>query len=86
MYAGLKDYFEVMGWGVETIQESGLEGVTDREVAEYAKENDLLLITEDRKPAELASLLDVKFCFLDAKTKAKFLEQMIYEKYPDIKK
>ena len=76
MYSGLKEYFEVLGCNVETVKDVSLSGKMDREIAEYAKEHDLILITEDRKPAELSELLGGRFFYVDNKTKA----QMIHEK------
>jgi predicted nuclease of predicted toxin-antitoxin system len=60
MFAGLQEYFEALGYSVVTAQEVGLKGVKDREVVEYAKAHDLMLITQDAKPAEIAELTGVK--------------------------
>ncbi len=54
MYAGLKEYFETLGYEVLTAQEAGLKGAKDREIVEYAGKHKLLLVTQDQKPAELA--------------------------------
>ena len=56
MYAGLKEYFETLGWEVTTIQELGLQGAKDKEVVDYAKKKGLLLVTQDSKSPELAVL------------------------------
>ncbi|MDH4292133.1 MAG: DUF5615 family PIN-like protein, partial [Dehalococcoidia bacterium] len=56
MYAGLKEYFEILGWDVLTAQDSGLRGAKDKDIVEYAKNNNLLLVTQDQKPADLADL------------------------------
>jgi len=85
MYSGLKDYLEVMGWKVKTITDADLTGADDKAVAEYANENDLLLVTEDSKPAELASLMGAKFYLLDMKTKARMIEEQILQKYPELR-
>ena len=61
MYSGLLEYFEVLGWDVITVQEAGLRGAKDRKVAEYASKNDLLLVTQDQKPAELMHLKGAKY-------------------------
>ena len=34
MYSGLKEYFEILGWNVITVQEAGLRGAKDKDVAE----------------------------------------------------
>ena len=35
MYSGLREYFEVLGWDVVTVQEAGLRGAKDLKVAEW---------------------------------------------------
>ncbi|MDI6691003.1 MAG: DUF5615 family PIN-like protein [Candidatus Bathyarchaeota archaeon] len=85
MYAGLKEYFETFGWEVLTIQEVGLQGARDKEVVEYAKKNNLLLVTQDQKPADLAELLGVKYVLISNAMIAKIANEKIREKYPDIK-
>ncbi|UCD96163.1 MAG: DUF5615 family PIN-like protein [Candidatus Bathyarchaeota archaeon] len=85
MYAGLKEYFEILGWTTLTAQEAGLQGAKDREIVEFAKENDLLLVTQDQKPAELAALKDVKHVLISAATIAKIADAKIREKYSDLK-
>ena len=60
MYAGLKEYFETLGYEVATAQEVGLKGAKDRDIVEFAKSHDLLLVTQDQKPAELAELKGVR--------------------------
>jgi predicted nuclease of predicted toxin-antitoxin system len=64
MYAGLKEYFETLGYEVITAQEAGLKSAKDRDVVEYAGKYGLVLVTQDQKPAELAELLDVKCIFI----------------------
>ena len=86
MFAGLKEYFEILGWEVVTAQEAGLRGVKDRAVVEYALKNGLLLITEDQKPAELAALKGVKNVLISSAMIAKVADEKIKEKYPDINK
>lgn len=85
MYAGLKEYFETLGWEVVTAQEVGLQGAKDKDVVEYAKKNDLLLITQDQKPAELAELTGVKYVLISNAMIAKIADAKIREKYPNIK-
>lgn len=85
MYAGLKEYFETLGWEVVTIQDMGLRGAKDRDVVEYAKKNNLLLVTQDQKPAELAELLGVKFVLISNALIAKIADEQIRNKYPDVK-
>ena len=86
MFAGLKEYFEILGWEVVTAQEAGLRGVKDRTVVEYAIKNDLLLVTEDQKPAELAELKGAKHILISSALIAKIADEQIKEKYPDVTK
>jgi len=85
MFAGLKEYFEILGWDVITAQDAGLRGAKDREVVEYALNNNLLLVTEDQKPAELAGLKGAKYVLISNGMIAKIADEKIREKYPDIK-
>ena len=85
MYAGLKEYFEILGWDVVTVQEAGLRGAKDRDVAEYATNNNLLLVTEDQKPAELAHLKGAKYVLISNAMIAKIADEKIREKYPNLK-
>ena len=82
MYAGLKEYFETLGWEVVTVQEAGLQGAKDRDIVEYAKENRLLLVTQDQKPADLAELTGAKFVLVSNALITKIADQRIREKYP----
>lgn len=66
MYAGLKEYFETMGYEVLTAQEAGLKSAKDRDIVVYARKNELILVTQDQKPAELAVLLGVKCVFISS--------------------
>jgi predicted nuclease of predicted toxin-antitoxin system len=82
MYAGLREYFEALGYQVITAQDAGLKGVKDREVVEYAGKHDLLLVTQDAKPAELAELTGVKYILVSNAMIAKVADAKIREKYP----
>ncbi len=84
MYAGFKERFEVLGWEVDTAQGAGLGGVRDRDIVEYAREHDALLVTQDQRPAELAELLGVKHIFITNAMVAKMIDAGIMEKYPSI--
>jgi predicted nuclease of predicted toxin-antitoxin system len=86
MYAGFKEYFETLGWEVLTAQEAGLKGAKDKDVTDYARSNNMLLITQDQKPAELAELIGVKYVLISNAMIAKIADDKIREKYPSIKK
>ncbi|HUT16831.1 MAG TPA: DUF5615 family PIN-like protein [Acidobacteriota bacterium] len=81
MYAGLKEYFETLGYDVLTAQEAGLKAAKDRDVVEYAGKHDLLIVTQDQKPAELAELTGVKYVLISSALIAKIADEKIKEKY-----
>lgn len=85
MYAGLKEYFEILGWDVLTVQEVGLRGAKDKTVVEYASKNNFILVTEDQKPAELMHLKNAKYVLISNALIAKIADEKIREKYPEIK-
>lgn len=66
MYTGLKEYLQTLGWEVLTVQDVQLKGASDKQVVEYAFKNELLLVTQDEKHADLASLRSVP-CVLISK-------------------
>jgi predicted nuclease of predicted toxin-antitoxin system len=80
-YTGLKEYLEALGWDVVTVQDAKLKGAKDREVIEYAKENDLLVVTEDDRPAQIADMLGVKYIWISPGVVAKTIDAEIREKY-----
>jgi predicted nuclease of predicted toxin-antitoxin system len=79
MYAGLKEYFETLGYDVLTAQEAGLRSAKDRDIVEYAGKHGLILVTQDQKPTELAELLGVKCVFISNLMIAKLVDQKIRE-------
>jgi len=85
MYSGLKEYFETLGWDVLTVQDAELQGAKDKEIIEYAKNNELLLVTQDQKPADLADLTGVKYVLISNAMIAKITDAKIREKYPNLK-
>jgi predicted nuclease of predicted toxin-antitoxin system len=84
MYAGLKEYFETLGWEVLTAQEAGLAGTKDKDIVDYAKKNNLILVTQDQKPTELAELTGVKYVLISNAMIAKIADEKIREKYPNV--
>jgi predicted nuclease of predicted toxin-antitoxin system len=81
MYAGLKEYFETLGYEVLTAQEAGLKAAKDRDVVEYARKHDLVLVTQDQKPAELAELTGVKYVMISNAMIAKIADAEIKKKF-----
>jgi predicted nuclease of predicted toxin-antitoxin system len=85
MYAGLKEYFETLGWKVLTAQDAGLKGAQDKDIVQYAKNKDFLLVTQDQKPADIAELMGVKYVLISNSMIARIADAKIKEKYPEIK-
>ncbi|MCX8153106.1 MAG: DUF5615 family PIN-like protein [Candidatus Bathyarchaeota archaeon] len=81
MYAGLKEYFETLGYEVLTAQEVGLRAAKDKDIVEYAGKHGLILVTQDQKPAELAELTGVKYVLISNALIAKIADEKIKEKY-----
>jgi predicted nuclease of predicted toxin-antitoxin system len=81
MYAGLKEYFETLGWEVLSAQDAGLKGACDKDIVEYAGSHNLLLITQDQKPAELAEMVGVKYVLISNAMIARMADAKIKEKY-----
>jgi predicted nuclease of predicted toxin-antitoxin system len=81
MYAGLKEYFETLGYEVLTAQEADLKAAKDKDVVEYARKHDLVLVTQDLKPAELAELTGVKYVMISNAMIAKIADTEIKKKF-----
>ena len=84
MYSGLKEYFEILKWTVLTVNDVGLQGAKDKEIVAYAHANNLLLITQDQKTADLADLLAIKNVLISNAVIAKVADHKIQQKYPAI--
>ena len=81
MYAGLKEYFETLGYEVLTAQEARLKAAKDKDVVEYAAKHGLILVTQDQKPAELAELTGVKYVMISNAKIAKIADAEIKQKF-----
>ena len=81
MYSGLKEYFETLGYEVLTVQEAGLKAAKDKDVVAYASNHDLILVTQDQKPAELAELTGVKYVMISNAKIAKIADSEIRNKF-----
>ncbi|MGD0449541.1 MAG: DUF5615 family PIN-like protein [Candidatus Bathyarchaeia archaeon] len=77
MYAGLKEYLETLGYNVLTAQEASLKSAKDRDIVEHAGKHNLILVTQDQKPAELAELLGVRCVFITNLMIAKLVDEKI---------
>jgi predicted nuclease of predicted toxin-antitoxin system len=84
MYTGLKEYLQTLGWEVLTVQEVKLKGASDKKIAEYAAKNGLVLVTQDEKNADLASLRDVPCVLISKVMLAKMIDNEL-KKNPNLK-
>ena len=80
MYSGLKEYFEILGWTVLTVEDAGIKGAKDKELVEYAEKNRLLIVTQDQKTAELADLRGVRNVLVSKSMIAKMIDAKIRER------
>ncbi len=85
MHSGLKEYFETLGWDVLTVQDIGLQGAKDKDILDYAKNNNLLLVAQDLKSADLADFKGVKYVFISNAMIAKMADAKIRGKYQNTK-
>ena len=82
MYTGLKEYLQTLGWNVLTVQDVNLTGVEDKKIVEYAEENGLLLVTQDEKHADLASLREVPCVLISKIMLTKMIDTELRKNYP----
>jgi len=64
MYTGLKEYLQALGWKVVTVHDARLAGAADRKIVDYAEKNGLLLVTQDEKHTDLATLRHVPYVLI----------------------
>lgn len=86
MYTGLKDHLGVLGWKIETVKEAGIGGKEDRKIVEYARQKNLILVTQDQKPAELAELLGIKYVFISNAAVAQMVDRELKRRYSEPEK
>jgi predicted nuclease of predicted toxin-antitoxin system len=84
MYTGLKEYLQTLGWDVLSVQDIKLAGASDKKIVEYAAKNGLLLVTQDEKHADLASLRGVP-CVLISKVMLTKVIDTELRKNPDFR-
>lgn len=81
----MQEYFETLGWDVITVQDAGLQGAKDKDIVRYARTLNLLLVTQDQKPADLAELSGVKYILISNSLIANMADVKIREKYSKAK-
>jgi len=83
MYTGLKEYLQTLGWDVLTVQDVKLTGACDKKIVEYAEENGLLLVSQDEKHADLASLRGVLCVLISKIMLTKMIDTELRKKLPN---
>ena len=81
MYTGMRDYLEALAWEIETVNTTGLQGTEDSMVIEYAKNNSLIIVTQDEKLSDIAELKNVECVLISRKMIAKLIDSELREKY-----
>jgi predicted nuclease of predicted toxin-antitoxin system len=84
MYTGLKEYLQTLGWDILTVHDVKLAGASDKKIAEYASKNGLVLVTQDEKHADLASLRGVPYVLISKVMLAKMIDSEL-KKNPNLK-
>ncbi len=79
MYAGLKEYFETLGYEVLTSEEAGLKIAKDRDIVEYAGKHNLILVTQYQKTCRACGAAWVKCVYVSNLMVAKLVDQKIKE-------
>lgn len=74
-------FLRIQGYDVTTAYELGYTEKTDEEVIIYAKEHNMILVTEDNKSADLADTLDVQVIHLDMKMKSKAVTDELKKRF-----
>lgn len=84
MYDGLKGYLEESGWQVKTVRELGCPNAKDSRVREYAKRHDMILVTQDRKSADIAEHNNIKTILVSFGDIYELVKKELRKKYPKL--
>ena len=63
--AGLDVFLQSLGYDVTTVQDEKMMGAQDYQIVTFAKENNLILVTQDSKLAQIAELQQLKNVWLN---------------------
>jgi predicted nuclease of predicted toxin-antitoxin system len=81
MYTGMKDYLKALGWDIETVNTTGLQGASDDTVMNFARDNNLIVVTQDEKFADIAELKGIECVLISRKMVAKLMDSELKKKY-----
>ena len=79
---GMDRFLQIQGYDVTTAYDLGYTEKTDEEVIKYAKQHNMILVTEDNIAAKLAKLYDVEIVHLDMLMKSKAVEEELKKLNP----
>ena len=79
MYTGLKPFLKVLGWDVQTVEDLGLKGAGDEKLIEFAEKNKMVIVTQEQRVADLASLKGVPYVFVGLVEIARIVETKLKE-------
>ncbi len=85
MDTGMKPYLQALELSVVTVPEVKLEGKDDIDVVDYAKNNNMLVVTRDSRVAGMAELKKVRFIEVNTLFIAQAVSDAIEKNYPDLK-
>jgi predicted nuclease of predicted toxin-antitoxin system len=77
MLSGLKPFLKLLGWEAFTVQEAGLKGAEDERVVRYAKDHGMVLVTQEQRVADLASLIGVPSVVVSLAEVAKVVDERL---------
>ena len=83
MYDGLKEYLEEMSWQVKTVKDLGKPNAKDPVVRSYAKENDYILVTQDKRSADVARRSGIECVLVSLGDIADLVKERIIKGYSD---
>lgn len=83
MYDGMQEYLEEIGWSVITVKDIGCQSAKDREVRKHAKTHDMILITQDKKSADIAKRNQVKTLLISLGDISELVISKIKKEYPN---
>ena len=82
MYDGLQEYLEEIGWSVKTVKDIGCQSAKDTEVRNYVKTHEMILVTQDKKSADIANRNQVKTLLISLGDISELVISKLKKEYP----
>ena len=83
MYDGMQEYLEEVGWSVITVKDIGSKNAKDSKVRKHARTNDMILVTQDKKSADIAQRNQVKTILITLGDISELVISKIEKEYPN---